>query len=264
MAEALNIQYVANVVDTKRIGCRFYYYPEIDSTNNQALLLGQQGASDGTVIIADYQLVGRGRANRQWVSSEKTNLLFSVILKPANNNPHEMTMLAAVAVHEVLSQILTASEVVIKWPNDILVDNQKICGILAETQTKGEQSSFIVVGIGLNINMSAEDIPENINRKITSLSICMGRGQVSREEVLVKVLYSLDKWYDKILTGSSIDLTSQYIQNSNLHGRLVSLQCGNEIIKGFVTHLDEQGKLWIRDEYGRTNGFVGGEILKIF
>ena len=164
---------------------KIYYYEQLDSTNLKALELAKQGAAEGTIVIAARQTAGRGRMRRKWESPEGKGLWFSMILRPtiAAEYCAQITLLTAVAAVKAL-QVLTDKKFSIKWPNDIMLDGKKVCGILAEMALTADGSiEYAVVGIGININMSSEDFGAQLEATATSLYLATGI-EYEHEQVL--------------------------------------------------------------------------------
>jgi BirA family transcriptional regulator, biotin operon repressor / biotin---[acetyl-CoA-carboxylase] ligase len=187
-------------LSTTRIGHPLLYLSEVDSTNRLLRGMAAQGASEGTLVMADYQHTGRGRRGRGWAAPPGSSLMLSVLLRPREINPQRAALLPvvlAVAVAEAIERCL-ALRPAIKWPNDILVDGKKVCGILVESEITGAGEMMVVAGIGLNVNQAIEhfsDLP-------TATSLRLACGQVvDRGSLLGVILQEIERAYYDFLEG---------------------------------------------------------------
>ena len=179
----------------KLIGNEIVFYEQTTSTNDVAKELAQQGAKEGTVVIADYQRQGKGKLGTKWFSQKGDALLFSVIFYPEQKLDtdliKELTLLGAKAVQDVLKEILPDHNVEIELPNDVLVDKKKISGVLVETQTTGNKLDNAVLGIGLNVNN--KKFPQGLEKPPTSVSLIKDGEKVSRTDLYIKLLSRIEK-----------------------------------------------------------------------
>jgi BirA family transcriptional regulator, biotin operon repressor / biotin---[acetyl-CoA-carboxylase] ligase len=187
-------------LSTAHIGHPLLYLSEVDSTNWLLRKMGAGGASEGTVVLADYQHAGRGRRGRGWAAPPGSSLMFSLLLRPKPVIPQRIALLPvvlAVAVAEAIERSLSLQPA-IKWPNDILIDDKKVCGILMESEVGGEGEITVVAGIGLNVNQATDhfsDLPG-----ATSLQIACGR-VVERGVILGSILQQIERAYSQFLNG---------------------------------------------------------------
>jgi len=183
---------------------------EIDSTNARARQLAEQGAADGTVIIADRQSAGRGRLGRRWESPSAVNLYCSILLRPQIpvQQAPQLTFLSAVAVAETLNQLYKLPAKV-KWPNDVLVGGKKIAGLLNEMNAETEQIHFVILGIGVNLNMAAEQFPEELNYPATSVLLETGE-TVDRALFARELLQRLDGYYCEFLDEGFVPIRRRW------------------------------------------------------
>ena len=163
-------------------GNSIYYYEETGSTNMDAKLLAEEGAMHGTVVVADKQNAGRGRRGKGWQSPAGKDIYFTILLKPDFSSEHMsgLTLVMALAVAQAVSAMCEV-EAGIKWPNDIVVNGKKICGILTEMSIEHDYVKYIVIGVGINVNMG--ELPEEIRESATSLFLESGR-EITRAELL--------------------------------------------------------------------------------
>jgi BirA family biotin operon repressor/biotin-[acetyl-CoA-carboxylase] ligase len=191
---------------TRDLGRTCYGFDVLASTNASLHALGQQGAPEGTIVLADEQTAGRGQANRVWISPPRCNLYASVLLRPsiAPAQAPLLSLLAAVALVDTLRQ--EGAVCGIKWPNDVLIRRRKVAGILAEMETHRDSIEFVVVGIGVNVNMTQEALQDHLGpiaQTATSLRVSLGR-EVCREALLATLLEHLEQWYDRFCAQGAV------------------------------------------------------------
>ena len=236
------------------------YYEELASTNLKALELAKQGAAGGTVVVAARQTAGRGRMRRKWESPEGKGLWFSMILRPtiAAEYCAQITLLAAVAAAQAL-QRLTDKNFSIKWPNDIMLDGKKICGILAEMALAADGSiEYAVVGIGININMSSEDF----GALLTATSLYLATGiEYEHEQVLKAFLDEFDLLYSHWHCCGFALIRQDWLDYSCTLGHKVTVRDNDtEIYSGVAEDMDDYGSLLVRNAAGKIESFDFGEI----
>ena len=193
----------------QRVGRQFLHYSQCDSTNRVAQQLIQANqVSDGAIIHTDEQTAGRGQQHNRWESPPAQNLTFSVIFYPelAIEQQHYLTIIASLAVHDVLAGLLD-QPVAIKWPNDILCESSKICGILIQNNLKGRKIHSTVIGIGLNVNQDQFAVP-----RATSLALLTGH-YWDRTQVLGKLTQKLDVRFQELQRGDRAVLKQNYVKN---------------------------------------------------
>jgi BirA family transcriptional regulator, biotin operon repressor / biotin---[acetyl-CoA-carboxylase] ligase len=233
--------------NTLFIGKKLIFMPECHSTNSLALELCQQSqAPEGTLVITDRQTAGRGQRGNTWESLPGMNLTFSVILKPtflAIKDQFLLSIVTSLAIHNYLAEACN-DPVHIKWPNDILVKQFKICGILIENQLTGEQFTHAVIGIGLNVNQQQFNVPT-----ATSLSLIMGKG-FDLQDVMEGLLSHLESRYLQLRQGRTQHLKEDYIKNLYRFNEHHTFQSGREQFAGKILGIDEHGRLrvLIRDQ----------------
>lgn len=247
----------------KEIGGGLYYYPAISSTNLEAFRLAEEGAPEGTVVIADMQTQGRGRLKREWLSPPGVNLYLSVILRPslAAVAAAPLTIMAGVAVAEALS-CFCRSPLQLKWPNDVLLSRRKVAGILMEMKTLGNEAQFVVLGIGININMKQDDFKTPLEQTATSLYLDAGR-PCSRLAVVSKLLDSIEKWYQAFLRQGIPAVREAWLEYARVLDKTIETACGNEILRGRVKGMDEAGALILVTASGAERRIIAGDTLLI-
>ncbi|MGQ9641017.1 MAG: biotin--[acetyl-CoA-carboxylase] ligase [Candidatus Bathycorpusculaceae bacterium] len=235
----------------------------MDSTNNWAKKLAELGAPEGTVAIAETQKAGRGRLGRQWFSPSG-GLWFSIILKPYLK-PSETTKLvfvASLAVAEALNE-LYGIKAETKWPNDVLVDGRKICGILAEMSTVGERVKFVVLGVGINVNFDVEkDLPKALLENTTSLKAVLKR-KVELEELFKKLLEKLDEAYEQFLREGFYPILERWKCYARFIGHIVEVKSEGEKLSGLALDVNGEGALVLKLRDGTVRRvFVGDLSIK--
>ncbi len=240
---------------TKLIGQSIIHYDTISSTMDAAKQAIQDGAGEGTVVVADHQTAGRGRLDREWLSSPGGSILISIILYPELEMLHRLTMAACLAVARSIEAV-TGLQPAIKWPNDVLLEGRKVSGILSESDVSGEAVSYAIVGIALNVNLDTEKIPE-ISDIATSLKQVLGR-EVSRHQLLVSLLREFEDLYLKLRNGEPIQ--REWLQRLETLGKNVSVRCGDDVQDGYAESVDEEGNLIIRRPDGNLITFAAGDV----
>ncbi len=235
-----------------------YRFGKIDSTNTRALKLGDEGFPEGTVVVADEQDSGRGRFGRKWEAEPLSNLLFSILLRPGFLKRDEvfiLTFAAAVAVAEALEKTAgVAAE--LKWPNDVLLDSKKVCGILLESSFEGNSLSHVVLGIGLNVNQTA--FPEEIKERATSLALVTAR-KFDRDELLLMVLGNFASLYGTLMSGDLYPVMKKWRERMRMIGRKVTLTVADKTFEGVIDDVTDDGSLVLRMPSGLRK-FTAGEI----
>jgi BirA family biotin operon repressor/biotin-[acetyl-CoA-carboxylase] ligase len=214
----------------------------------------QQGAAEGTVILADEQTAGRGRLERVWLSP-RGNIAFSVILYPGLSCLPSLIMLASLAVvHSI--EAVTGLKAQIKWPNDVLIDGRKVCGMLIESDVQGSTVNYSNIGIGINVNLRPTDFPD-ILPIATSLSHELGR-DVSRLSVIRCLLVEIERLYLTLSGGGSI--YQEWRNNLVTLGKKVRAKWGETVYEGIAESVDTDGSLLLRGPDGSLTRVVAGDV----
>ena len=239
------------------IGCDIRTFGETDSTNVQAMALGEEGAPEGTVIVADRQTAGKGRLGRRWISPGGVNLYVSVLLRPAVL-PAEaplLTFLSAVAVCRAVAEI-SGLQPTVKWPNDILLNGSKIAGLLNEMSSETDRVNYVVLGIGVNLNMTADQIPTQLRYPATSLAVETGE-PVSRLAFARELLRQLDVLYQGYRKDGARPVLSAWEAYCALTGKSIEVDCQDRVIKGIMAGLDDDGALLVKTATGFERVLAG-------
>jgi len=238
-----------------------YWYSEIDSTNTAAVSFIKKGISDTAVIAADYQTNGKGRFERVWHSPPGKGLWFSII-QPYSLDiaaASQMTLLAAVAVSEAVENV-TGVRPGIKWPNDLMIKGKKICGILTEMITDScNDSVYLVIGIGLNVNLTTEDMPEIIRERATSLMIEHG-AVINRRTLLDEILYNYTRWYSVWGKDGFGPVRNEWLKYNVTIGRNLEVNLWDEYFHAEAVGMDMDGSLEIIDSNNLVQKINSGEV----
>jgi BirA family biotin operon repressor/biotin-[acetyl-CoA-carboxylase] ligase len=256
-----NVQRLAAAERAYGVGRTVLHVPEIDSTNRALIDLGKAGAAHGTVLVADHQTRGRGKGSRAWFSKPAGSLCVSVLIRtrrPIEEAP-QLTLLGAVALWETVAS-QTGISAGIKWPNDLLVDGRKICGILAEAHTDANGVlDFVVLGFGLNVAIEPDEFPEELRGSAASLSTLAGRA-IDPIGFLNGFLESLKVWLPLWESVGVASFASTWTRHAEHLGQMVRITDGDEPITARLIGLADDGALRILDETGATRLVHSGEI----
>ena len=257
--DLLSAEEVKNSLSTKILGSDIKYFTTTDSTNNQAKKLAMDGAVDGTIVISEEQNGGRGRLSRSFFCPKYKGIWFSVILRPdfLPQEAPKCTLLAAVAVTKAIYDV-TGVKVGIKWPNDILYNGKKLVGILTEMSAEMERINYIVLGIGIDVNISVEETPEDIRDIMTSLSQITGK-KVSRLELLNKLLYHLEQLYIMAQKQSFAPILDEWRKYSITLNQEIKVISGNDVTYGEAVDIDDDGALLVKIN-GQIKRVLAGDV----
>ncbi len=252
---------LAVFINTQVIGRHILSEKIVDSTNRLAMDCGQQGAPEGLVAVADSQTGGRGRLDHAWFSPPGRNLYFSVLLRPqvAPAILPQLAMVAAVALRRALASLLPNLSCQLKWPNDVWMQGRKISGILCESACPTDGVPHVVIGIGLNVNVSMEELPEPLRNTATSLRILTGRGW-NREQVLATVLNELERAVEVWLAAGSLrPFQTEWQRHSLLAGQMIRVDMlGNQLV-GHAVGITDQGLLQVLIPDGTLRFVAAGD-----
>jgi BirA family biotin operon repressor/biotin-[acetyl-CoA-carboxylase] ligase len=249
---------------TRLIGKCIFFAHEVGSTNDWAKELAELDAPEGTVAIAETQTSGRGRLGRKWISP-KGGLWFSIIFRP-KLKPHEtvkLMFLACLAVAETLRD-LYGLKTETKWPNDVLVDGRKVCGILSEMKTVGEKMEYVIIGIGVNANLDVEkEFPKELWETATSIQKALGR-KISLEELFKALLEKMESLYQQFLKEGFMPILEKWKSYASFLGCEVEVRGDGERLEGTASNVDEDGALILKLKDGSTRRVFAGDLsLKI-
>lgn len=256
--DILSYDEICEYLDTETIGRSYYYYDTIDSTNNECKRKARDNFQHGTVLVAEAQTMGKGRIGRRWSSPKGTGIWMSVLLKP-NISPMEaskLTLLGAVAIYNAFEEMNIKSQ--IKWPNDVVINGKKVCGILTEMNAEIDMINYVILGIGINVN--TEIFPEDIVDKATSIRNETGK-IIDRKILIGKVMNNIEALYYKFLKDNDF----KYILNQS---RKASVVIGKEVKIitrvteeiGRAIDIDDDGHLIVELQDGTKKNIMSGEV----
>jgi len=227
-----------------------HHFYKIGSTNTAAMAAAAEGAAEGSVFLAEEQTAGRGRGANTWQSPRSTGIYCSAVLRPPlpPSDVLVLSLMAGLAVQAAIQQTDSRVQPDLKWPNDVLIDGKKVCGILTEMNAEATRVRYVVVGIGINVNQAS--FPKEL--LATSLRLATG-SEWSRVELLAALLKSLDREYRQFLEGAEgrQSILQRFAENSSwLRGKKVRIEENCAAVEGTTEGLDERGFLQVRTAQG--------------
>jgi BirA family biotin operon repressor/biotin-[acetyl-CoA-carboxylase] ligase len=251
---------IGPLLTTKWMGRTIHYFHTIESTNSEAYQLALRGAKEGEVVIAESQMKGRGRLGRQWFSPPLLNLYLSVILRPRIPpfRASLITLMAAVAAADAI-QKYSGLLPLIKWPNDILLGGRKVAGLLNEIHSETDRIHFVILGIGVNLNMDGKMFPKEIGDAATSLKRETGQ-TISRKRFLPILLEELERWYAIFLQDGSANVLEAWRERARIKGKRVTVTSFGEILTGVALDVDSDGALILETKDGEMKRIVAGDV----
>lgn len=250
-------------LQTKVIGQKIFVYDSVDSTNSVAFILAEQGTACGTAVFAEAQSKGRGRLGRSWFSPKSQGLYCSVILRPEipATKASLLTLMAAVSCAQTIRKIV-GLPALIKWPNDIVINERKVCGILTEIQVKDSKLKFVILGIGINVDTQRSKLPSgasSLRGEAGATRLPFLRLRLARE-----LLRQLDQDYLYFQDNENPqNLIVRWRNLSALSGKRVKVSKAQEIIEGQAQDIDEQGALVVRLDNGFKEHVLAAEVVKV-
>jgi BirA family biotin operon repressor/biotin-[acetyl-CoA-carboxylase] ligase len=245
---------------TEQLGRKIHAFPTADSTNTVAFRLALNGASEGEVVVVESQTSGKGRMGRMWESPSGVNIYLSIILRPSfpPSKIPLITLMTAVACAEGIEEA-TGVLPSIKWPNDLLVDDKKVGGILTEADMEMDRINFVIVGIGINVNMPRSAFPPSIRDTATSLQDALGT-QVSRVPLIQALLRKFEVWYTRFKEGRGEAIKRRWEELSQIRGKKVSVDFMGEMVQGQALEIDADGALLVQEAGGKVKRIVAGDV----
>ena len=262
--DVLSISEISSRLTTQWAGRRLFYFDATGSTNNDAKRLAEEGEPHGTVVVADVQNAGKGRRGRAWQTLSGTALSFTLLLRPefAPDKASMITLVMALSVAQAVEEVAGAAAT-IKWPNDIVVNKKKICGMLTEMTMTPEMDEiqYIVVGVGINVNNSSpEEFEEGIRPTATSLRIETGQ-QLGRAALLGSVLVRFEENYAAFLKTLDLSqLRESYQRHLQGVGTEVRVLDPAGEYTGISHGINDQGELVVVRENGERVQVYAGEV----
>ncbi|WP_248925465.1 biotin--[acetyl-CoA-carboxylase] ligase [Paenibacillus hamazuiensis] len=258
--DRLDVGRLSASLSTKAMGRTIRYIDEADSTQNVLHRLAEEGAEEGTLVIAERQTAGRGRMGRGWHSPKGKGIWMSLLLRPRvplHFTP-QLTLLAAVALCRAIRGA-TNVDAGIKWPNDLLANGKKISGILLESKAEDERLKYIVAGIGISANLEPDDYPEELQDKATSLFIESGR-PVDRAALIAAFLHEFEVLYSLFHEQGFAPVRMMWEALSVSLHRTVRCQMPNGYVEGVAESIDDSGALTVRVASGERVKVYSGDV----
>jgi len=246
------VEDVEDQLETDRFGRAMRGFETVGSTNTEATAWARAGAAEGSVVVTEYQSAGRGRHGRTWDAQKGQNLMFSVVLRPTLEADRLglITVAASVAVAEAIDAFVSPHRATLKWPNDVLLEGRKTCGMLLESSLSGQQAAEVVVlGVGLNVNQTA--FPDALADTATSLRLTTGR-PVPRAALFARLLRHLETRYDAVQAGNDAAVRGAFHDRFDALHEQVSFRVPGtgRTIAGTVQGITETGALRLRTADG--------------
>ncbi len=265
----LDLKIIKSNLRASQLGKQLIYLREVDSTNDFAkkLIIDEikYDEKDGITIVTDYQTGGYGKSNRRWESEPNSNILMTVILKNAeyNLNPQHFTLLMGLIVCKTLNSLFDI-KAKIKWPNDVIINNKKVSGILAESITDKSGNVHLIIGIGINVNQDLEKFSEGIKRIVTSLhlEIKKKKSVIKREIIIAEILNQLEYYYSNYEKNRDT-IKKQLKDLSSTIGKRVRITTEKGSIEGLALDFEDDGGLMIREDSGIIKTIYSGDVEEI-
>ncbi len=265
--EKLNSYEITDSLGTAIVGRAVEYRDIVDSTNNLAKRLAAEGCIEGTAVIAERQTAGKGRLGRNWESPSGNGIYISVVLRP-DMAPAETQILTLAAATAAAGAIREATGIFtgIKWPNDLVIEGKKVCGILLEMSSEADRVNYIVLGIGINFSQDREDFPDELKNRATSLKMSAETQapaeikQYSKLSVIRAVLFKLDEAVKLISDGRREEILQSWRKYSITLGRTVGFKLQGIEYSGTAVDITPDGKLSVECMDGVRRNLYSGEV----
>lgn len=257
--DILSVDAVSSSLHTRWLGKELKYYDSLDSTNLEIRRLAETGAVHGTTVICEEQTMGKGRRGRSWLGEAGCGIWMSFLLHPdiAAEHTSMLTILTALAVEAAIYET-TGIQSQIKWPNDIIVNGKKVCGILTEMSMQMDEVNYVVVGLGINVNI--REFPDDLKEKATSLQIESGT-MFNRAPLAAKVLEYFEKYYEEFLKTEDLSKFADHYNQLLVHmNQKIKVTRGSKEEIFLSRGINHQGELMVEDDFGRKQMVLSGEV----
>jgi len=251
--------------EPKVIGRDIRVFEQTTSTNDVVEKLARDGLAEGVVVFAESQTKGRGRLGRKWISPARKGIWFSLLLRYANRPQAatQLTVAAAVSIARAIKEE-TGLAAEIKWPNDILIRGRKVAGILTELNAELDSIKYVILGMGVDVNLTNDDFAPELRPIATSLLIESGQSvPIPRAPLATAILRELDHAYHRIKLGEFQQVADVWEGLCGTLGNLVTIKNGDRLVRGRAESLDSEGALLVRTEYGHLERVIGGDVTVI-
>ena len=255
--DVLDEKMIADGLNVSSVGTKIKVMKTVDSTNEEVKRLANSGEESGLIVAAEEQTAGKGRLGRVW-KSDNGGLYFTLLIRP-ELPPSAIASITLASGYAVCLAIrdYTGCDAKIKWPNDIIIGNKKVCGILTEMAAQSDQIDFVAIGIGINVNHT--EFPDEISRKATSLRIETGE-KIDRNPFFKCVIQKLDEVISSFLFSFSLEDVQSFKSLCATLGRKVSVQRGGKTVEGTACDITTNGELIIKDDTGNNICINSGEV----
>ena len=238
-----------------------FHFFKVDSTNTVAMRLGEEGEAHGTVVVAEEQTSGRGRAGHSWHSEKTTGIYVSILLRPQISPmlAPALTLVGGLAAHDAIAE---ASGLLpdVRWPNDVLLNGKKVCGILTEMQAEPDRMHFAVIGIGINVNQAK--MPGELATIATSMRTETGRAH-SRLDLLARLLRHLDRYYNQFIAEGAAPSLRRFAEvSSYFEGKRVRISTSTDNFVGTTAGLEPMGILRVKRDDGKIESVISGTVAE--
>lgn len=247
----LDLAVVKKALKSCPFGHPVFFRETLSSTQELAKELARSGAAEGTLVLAERQSDGRGRLGRRWFSPKRGGVYMSIVLRPPIllSDAQLLSLAAAVAISEAIDKVYNL-KVQVKWPNDILYDQKKLCGILGEAAAVGEQVIYSIIGIGVNVDILPSLLPAEIRERATSLRDILGH-EVCREDLIAAITKEIYRWTKETLyEGKKEELLHEYERRCGTLGQEVVVESGQKILRGVAKAIGPDGALVVSTAEG--------------
>lgn len=242
---------------------RILFYSKVNSTNQVARQFAEQGEPEGLLVIAEQQTAGKGRCGKHWFSVAGESLCFSLLLRPVNKNPEQCPQLALIlglSLAQTMEKMGFQPQ--LKWPNDVYLNGKKIAGILLESMVQSDRFQWVIAGVGVNLNVKRESLPQILQGSATSLFI-EGKKEIIADQFLQKFLSIFSSWYGNWRENDQAQhLLAEYSKRSMVLGRMITHERQGKRYQARVERIDEYGGLWLIQQ-GKRYRLSWGEISLI-
>ncbi|MBI5235425.1 MAG: biotin--[acetyl-CoA-carboxylase] ligase [Deltaproteobacteria bacterium] len=252
---------VASLLSTEFVGRDITWHDSVASTNIMAKEAARDGALEGAAIVADSQTLGKGRMGRRWVSPAGVNLYTSIVLRPTfpPTDAHHLTFVSAVALATTADEFLGKGQGSLKWPNDLLLDSKKAGGILLEMDSDIDRVNFVIVGLGVNLNMKGRMFPAEL-RNIATSFLERGVKPIDRAMFTARLYRNMEIWYKRYMGEGFLPVIAAWRGFFRSEGKPVKVACHDRVVEGICLGLDDNGALLVRTASGDTQRVVSGDM----